>query len=143
VYNTLVTRQPEDFFLFSHSSATTDLLLYNNLFAGPGRGAMQWFGNGHIAGEGNFFAFGMDVPAALNNGIVGDGPGFVNPAADDFHLRPDSPCRNAGVSDARWRDEADRLVRGLPTHEPRRRQPGATERRVVGKPDIGAFESVR
>jgi Right handed beta helix region len=140
VHNTLVTRQPEDFFLFSHSSATTDLLLYNNLFAGPGRAPQQWNGKGRIEGAGNFFATGIPSLPGLTGSIVADTPGFVDASADDFRLRPDSPCRDAGTADPRSCDEAGALVRTLPTNQPRRREPGSTERRARGKPDIGAFE---
>lgn len=140
VHNTLVTRQPEDFCFFSHSSATTDLLLYNNVFAGPGRAPQQWNGKGRIEGAGNFFTSGMPAPPGLTGTIVADAPGFVDAAADDFRLRPDSPCRDAGIADPRSRDEAGMLVRSLPTHQPRRREPGSTQRRTREKPDVGAFE---
>jgi hypothetical protein len=142
IHNTIVTRRPEDQFLFCHPSATTDLWLYNNLFAGPGRTLFDWQGSGHIGGSGNFFPAGLSVPAGLAKSISGDDPGFVDPAAGDFRLRADSVCRDAGVSDPRARDEAGKTVHTLPTQEPRRRRTGATERHKVGKPDIGAFEYI-
>src|SRR5205823_5508318 len=95
VHNTFVTRQPEDFFLFSHPSATTDLLLFNNIFSGPARTLLQWNGSGHIEGAGNFFWAGLDAPAGLTQNVVGAAPGFVDSAAGDFRLRADSLCRDA------------------------------------------------
>jgi hypothetical protein len=143
IHNTLVTRQPEDQYFFSHPSATTDLLLFNNLFSGPGRTLFDWNGSGRIQGAGNFFRTGLAVPPGLSGTIVGDDPGFVDAKAGDFHLRPGSPCRDAGTGDPRSRDEAGHLVRTVATHEPRRRHLGATRRRSSGKPDIGAFEALR
>jgi hypothetical protein len=140
IHNTLVTREPEDLFFFSHPSATTELLLFNNLFSGPGRTLFQWNGSGRIQGAGNFFPSGLAVPAGITRSIAGAAPGFVDAQAGDFRLRADSPCRDAGVGDPRYRNEAGSLVRILPDHQPRRRLPGATERRAVGKPDVGAFE---
>lgn len=142
IHNTLVTRQPEDQHFFSHPSATTDLLLFNNLFSGPGRTLFDWNGSGRIQGAGNFFRTGLAVPPGLTGTIVSDDPGFVDANAGDFHLRAGSPCRDAGIGDPRSGDEAGHLVRTMATHEPRRRHPGATRRRSAGKPDIGAFEYV-
>jgi hypothetical protein len=85
---------------------------------------------------------GVALPAGLTASVAGEAPGFVDPEAGDFHLRANSLCRGAGVSDPRSRDATGSLVRTLPTHESRRRRPGATERRNVGKLDIGAFEYV-
>jgi hypothetical protein len=141
IHNTVVSRQPEDGFLFCHASATTDLLLFNNLFSGPGRTLFDWNGSGRIQGAGNFFQTGLTVPAGLAGSIVAADPGFVDSDAGSLYLRADSVCRDAGVSDPRARDEAGRLVRTVPTHQPRPRQIGATRRRATGKPDIGAFEA--
>jgi hypothetical protein len=140
IHNTLVTCQPADLFLFGHPSAATDLLVFNNIFSGPGRTLFDWNGSGRIQGAGNFLRTGLAAPAGLAGSIVGDAPGFVDPAAGDFRLRADSACRDAGVSDPRSRDEAGTLVHTVPTHQPRRRSPGAPERRAGGKLDIGAFE---
>ena len=35
----------------------------------------------------------------LDNTIQNVDPGFVDPAAGDYHLRPDSPCRDAGTKE--------------------------------------------
>jgi hypothetical protein len=140
INNTIVSSRPNDPFFFSHPSATTDLLLYNNILSGPGRTLLDWHGSGSTQGAGNFFAAGLVVPEGLTGSIIGADPGFVNPEAGDFHLRADSVCRHAGVSDPRSRDEAGTLVLTLPAHEPLRRQPGAEERAAGGRLDIGAFE---
>jgi hypothetical protein len=139
IHNTVVTRQPDDRFCFSHSSATTDLLLFNNIFSGPARALFDWNGSGRIEGAGNFLPAGLPVPSGLTASMVGDDPGFVDSEAGDFRLRASSRCRGAGVSDPRSRDEAGSLVITLPDHQPRRRQPGAERRRRAAKPDIGAF----
>src|SRR5262249_18884421 len=97
IHNTLVSRQPEDLFIFSHPSARTELLLFNNLFSGPGRTLFQWNGCGRIQGAGNFFPTGLAVPAGITRSIVADAPGFVDAKAGDFRLRANSPCRDAGV----------------------------------------------
>jgi hypothetical protein len=140
VHNTFVTRQPEDFFLYSHPSATTDLLLFNNIFSGPGRTLLQWNGSGRIEGGGNFFQRGLGPPAGLTQSVVADAPGFVDFEAGDLRLRASSVCRDAGVANPRYRDEAGSMARADASHQPRRRLAGATRRRIVGRPDIGAYE---
>lgn len=66
--------------------------------------------------------------------VTGDSPGVVAPASGDWHLRPDSPCRNA----------AQPLPREIPTvyrvTQEWAGQGQATERLDAGA-DIGAFGS--
>lgn len=140
INNTFVSTQPNDLFLFSHSSATTDLMLFNNVFCGAGRRLFDWNGSGRIEGANNFLPKGLEAPPGCVGSIVGDAPGCVNLEAGDFRLRADSPCKDAGVGSPRYRDREGRLVSIVPTHQPQRRRAGATPRIVAAQLDIGAFE---
>src|SRR5262249_40901404 len=55
IHNTLGTRPPEGQFFFNHPSATTELLLFNNIFSGPARTPFAWKSNRKLRGARKFF----------------------------------------------------------------------------------------
>jgi hypothetical protein len=72
--------------------------------------------------------------AEAGSQIAGELPGFVDDAGFDFHLRDDSPCRDA----------AGPLAAGLPAEHAViaefGQMPGGSPRAVDGAADVGAFE---
>ena len=140
VNNTLVSSFEDDLYLFTEASSTCDVVLINNVFAGPSRRFLEQNGQGAITGSNNWFPAGTVVPAGLTDTLFGEDPGFVDLAGHDFHLRADSPLVDAGLDTPRWVDESSQLAPAVPECEPTRESVGPSVRARSGRLDIGAFE---
>ncbi|MFQ6047811.1 MAG: hypothetical protein ACE5K7_00420 [Phycisphaerae bacterium] len=139
INNTIVATRSNNRYLYSHSSSTTNLVLYNNIFTGPSTILFSWNGSGSRTGSHNWFQTGMSVPGTITDSLFGTSPGFVDPGANDFHLLPDSVCRDAGTNSPQWlngsgmwevRVPEGQYVRHLQT----------MPRPADGALDIGAYE---
>jgi len=117
--NTFVTIFPRDLYLFTEQSSTCDVMLINNIFAGPGKTFLEKNGKGSVAGTHNWVAKLQEwqrmgpgatfdtgyvvsanpaVPETFKDTIFGENAGFADARAMDFHLVKGSPCIGAGVS---------------------------------------------
>jgi len=168
INNTFITIFPRDFYLFTEKSSTTDVFLYNNVFAGPGTRFLDRNGKGAITGSHNWIQAGIaDVPAGLERTIFGDDPGFADQASYEFRPAAGSPLIEAGLSReaiAPYIDEVadfhkaeldgvrpspiylnavEEIQSGAPAFEPLKKAVGAGRRPVSGTLDIGAFEYVK
>lgn len=64
--NTFVTFFPRDFYLFTENSSTGDVILLNNVFAGPGEVLVESHGAGEVSGSHNWVQSGLGgVPRAF------------------------------------------------------------------------------
>lgn len=168
INNTFITIFPRDFYLFSEQSSTTDVFLFNNVFAGPGERFLDKNGQGAVTGSHNWIQAGtVDVPEGMENTLSGDDPGFIDAATFDFRLTADSPLVDGGLTHADTapyvrqvtdfhKGEVDgvrpspiylQAVRdvesGAPTFEPRRKAAGYQARPAGGAVDLGAYEYVK
>jgi hypothetical protein len=90
------------------ASSTARLVLYNNIVYGSKTAfsASGW-DQFPTTGSRNWFPASAEQTVLTNapklaDSIFGEQPGFVDFAGGDFGLRPDSPCRDAGLADPRW-----------------------------------------
>jgi len=163
--NTFITVFPRDFYLFTFDSSTTDVILLNNVFAGPGENFLEKRGRGDITGAGNWIQAGISgVPETLAGTIRGESPGFVDYERRNFAPAADSPLVDAGVdaeeymkavelvleharsgSDAEpspvWLKALEDIEKDCPAFEPPGKAAGFKRRDVTGKVDIGAYEA--
>jgi hypothetical protein len=172
--NTFITTFPRDFYLFTEETSTCNVILINNVFAGPGTVFLEKNGKGTVTGRNNAIQKGISgIPDELmftrsSDDVVffltGDDPPFVDAKALDFRPKAGSPLVDAGVSpeeyeaavkivtqysrgkegaaaSREWLAALEKVERGTPSFSPLRKAPGASERKVVGKIDIGAYES--
>lgn len=138
INNTIIGLQPNDLYLFTEKSSTCDIVMINNVFAGPSTRFLERNGRGRITGTNNWFQRGMNAPDTVTNSIFGDDPGFVKAASFDFRPRPGSPLIGAALPNPTYLDAEGKPWPIRPAFEPSR---AATpvERPVVGPLDIGAF----
>lgn len=165
VNNTFVTNFPRDHFLFTFPSGDANVVLINNVFAGPAEVFAYHNGKGTISGTNNWMRKGVtSVPNGLENTVYGDDPGFKNPTALDFHPAANSPLINAGASrdqyfaaisvvlvnaasgtpavpSAPWLTALKDVQAKLPRFEPCPKDHGFDRRSEAGALDIGAFEA--
>jgi hypothetical protein len=165
--NTFITIFPRDFYLFTEQSSTADVVLLNNVFAGPGTVFLEKNGKGTITGSNNWIQKDITgIPDTLAATISGDNPGFVDQKAFDFHLKADSPLVGAALSrddymkyvkmvtdNSRavtetapspiWLQAIDEIESSIPSFEPIRKGHGFAKRADDGKLDIGAYEYVK
>ena len=75
--NTFVTFFPRDHFAFTFPSGDANLVLINNVFAGPAEVFAYHNGTGTITGTNNWIRKGTkDVPEGLTNTVYGDDAGL-------------------------------------------------------------------
>ncbi len=136
--NTIIGLQPNDLYLFTEKSSTCDIVMINNVFAGPSTRFLEHNGRGRITGNNNWFQRGMNVPDTVTNSIFGDDPSFVEAASFDFRPRPGSPLIGAALPNPTYLDAEGKPRPLRPAFEPSR---AATpiERPVSAPLDIGAF----
>ncbi|MBN1459410.1 MAG: hypothetical protein JXA57_07725, partial [Armatimonadetes bacterium] len=140
VNNTIIATNPDDLYFFTEWSSTTDIVLINNVFAGPSTRFLECHGQGSISGTNNWFQLGMEVPDTVANSIFGDDPGFVDVEGHDFRPAPGSPLIDAGLSNPTYLDIDGQQSPAIPTLEPSP-DPLITIRRPVANTlDIGALE---
>ena len=110
--NTFITIFPRDLYLFTEKTSTTNVILMNNVFAGPGETFLEKNGKGRITGAANWIDSRAEaVPGdTLVIGTAGEAsdvltvtkrgedPGFVDAKGMDFHLKTGSPLIGAGLS---------------------------------------------
>ena len=103
--NTLVAGDPRIVFISTANSAMRTLA-DGNIFVGSDRIAA--LGEGALSGRWNWAPPTATLPTGLLDGVAPHTPvpGFADLAGRDFHLRADSPCRAAWVSDDRFLNEA-------------------------------------
>ena len=164
VNNTFVSFFPRDYFLFSFETGTADIVLINNVFAGPAEKFAAHNGKGTVTGSNNWLRKGVtDVPAGLENTVYGEDPGFVNYKRLDLRLESTSALIDAGAPAEKCAEAIEMVLAhstsgtdakpsptylaaledikaGLPTREPIRKSQGSVERKSEGAADIGAFE---
>ncbi len=140
INNTIVSSLPDDLYLFTEKSSTCDVVLINNVFAGPSTRFLEHNGQGRITGTYNWFQRGMNVPEGVANSIFGDDPGFVDMAGHDFHPSRGSPLIDAGHPFPDYLNADQGLEQVLPQYEPSRDPHAAIKRIIEGTVDIGAFE---
>jgi len=139
INNTIISTQPDDIYLFTQEKSTGNVVLINNVFAGPSVQLLDRYGKGTITGSHNWFRNGMEVPEGVTDSIFGDDPGFRDMKAHDFRPAPGSPLIGAAAPAPQSRDETGAVELILPAYEPTR-TPVESVLRVTGeRPDIGAF----
>ncbi len=162
--NTFVTVFPRDFYLFTFESSTTDVVLINNVFTGPGEVFMEKNGQGAITGSNNWIQAGIGpLPEALTGTLSGNDPGLIDFDKRDLRPKAGSLLIDAGVSTDEYQRALDIVLKNAksgsdaapsaeylkalaeieaagPASEPVRGE-GTAVRKVSGTVDIGAFES--
>ena len=134
LYNTFIGNGGNAAFIHSSNEDGTTMTaeISNNIIFGTRRPFLNDNSNaGVVAGRNNWLRTNATV-GPLTGSIQTESPGFLNPAATDFRLAPDSACIAA----------ADPTVFGLPGREYFLNE--ATNRHWRIRPaarDVGAFES--
>ena len=165
--NTFVSFFPRDHFIFSVASSDANLVLINNVFAGPAEVFAYHNGKGTITGTNNWIRKGVtSVPAGLEDTRYGDDPGFSGRDAFDFRPIAGSPLVGAGTSaekyssslalvlsnaatgtpaapSAPWLAALGDVKAALPRFEPRTKDHGFERRNPEAPLDIGALEHAR
>ena len=137
--NTVVTTRSLTY-VFQVSKADCTAQVHNNIIYYPGGGTFPQIrtGTGEVIGTYNWISPGYNAGgASLTDTIspAGNIPGFVNYAAQDFHLAAGSSCIDAGA--LTWTGQAQTTA----IHQPVNPQ-GYEPRPVDGHIDIGAYEYV-
>ena len=103
VNNTFVTMLPRDYHVFTFETGTANLMLFNNVFAGPAEIFATHKGQGKITGSNNWLRKGVtDVPEGLENTIYGEDPGFEDAATMQYRPKAGSPLIDAGISSEKY-----------------------------------------
>ena len=165
--NTFITKFPRDFYLFTFRSSTTDVILMNNAFDGPGEWFLDHNGQGAITGTNDWISdTAENVPYAIKNVIRGEDAGFADPAGADFRLKAGSPLIDKGATGEEyvkaihivtdnsrtgtdvspspmWLKAIEEIEKPTPAYEPVRKDYGFQTRPADGAVDIGAYEFVK
>jgi hypothetical protein len=165
--NTFVTTFPRDFYLFTEKSSTGDVILINNVFAGPGKVLLEKNGAGDVTGSHNWIPRGLEgVPEGLANTLLGEEPGFVNAKGLDFRPAADSPLVDSGIARVEfeeyvklvtdnsrnafttepspiWLKAIQEIEDSIPSYSPVPKGHGFQKRTDDGKLDIGAYEALK
>lgn len=154
INNTLISSYSDDYYIFSHPTSTTDIVLINNVFAGPATVLFRHEGQGKISGSNNWFQKGLEVPDTITNSTIGEDPVFEDGLERYFRPAKGSALIDAGVTNPEfeildpgtpspeYQNALDDILKGLPTYEPGRKAPAMAKRPSDGKTDIGAYEYV-
>ena len=118
INNTIIGLQTNDLYLFTEKSSTCDIVMINNVFAGPSTRFLEHNGKGRITGTNNWFQRGMNVPDTVTNSIFGDDPGFVDAAGFDFRPRVGSPLMGAALPNPTYLDAEGKPHPIRPAYEP-------------------------
>lgn len=140
INNTIISTSPDDIYLFTQAASTCDVVLLNNVFAGPSTRLLDRHGKGKITGSNNWFQTGMEVPGDVTDSLFGDDPGFVDLAGHDFHPRAGSPLIDAALASPQYLDDQQQWRPVRPEHEPTRDAVASVPRQAAGGLDIGAFQ---
>ncbi|MHC4712938.1 MAG: right-handed parallel beta-helix repeat-containing protein [Planctomycetota bacterium] len=162
--NTFITMHPRDYYLLTQEVSTGDVILMNNVFAGPGQVFLRRDGRGAVTGSHNWIQAGAEgVIDALTDTLRGEDPGFADRADFDFRPKADSPLVNAGAprdkyaaalaialehaasgTDAKPSPIYLKALEGIrasaPANQPPGKAPGALVRPADDSTDIGAYE---
>ncbi len=141
INNTFISALSEDIYIHHVSGSAANLVLKNNIFAGPSNTLLDWnVPYSQLSGTNNVFKNAMNpVPTELVNNTYTDAPGFVNLAARDLHLLDTSPCVNVGQNSPTWLNASSVWVDGTPQYEPTKLL--ATDSRFADATlDAGAYE---
>ncbi len=141
INNTIVATAGNNRYVWSHSLATTDLVLYNNVFYGSSLNVFDLYGSGTQTGSHNWFKPGMSVPAGITDSLFGDDPGFVNRFTPEYHLRATAGARDVGTNTPQWLNRYDVWETRLPQWQ-YLKHAWATPRPSDGQLDMGAYECV-
>ena len=141
--NTVVSTRTDRTTLFRLSSTGESADVRDNIFftSGPGGdteltaqdGDIAWGWNWIKPGFADSFAGATGTITDLGGRVEGDDPGFVDLAAQDFHLIETAAARDAGGP----------LLDGLVISEQYVVHQGSTPRQSDGPVDLGAFEYCR
>ncbi len=142
INNTIISTQPNDIYLFTQEKSTCNVVLINNVFAGPSTHFLDRYGKGTVTGSHNWFQKGMEVPEGVTDSVFGGDPGFANAAGGDFHPRAGSPLIGAGLSSPQYLDDQQQSRPVRPEFEPTRAAFTSVPRNE-GALDIGAFQHAR
>jgi hypothetical protein len=141
VNNTIISTTPADIYLFTQEKSTCNVVLVNNVFAGPSIHFLDRHGKGAITGSNNWFQTGMEIPDTLTGSIFGDDPGFADAPGGAFRPKAGSPLVGAGTMAPASRDETGAVQVILPSYEPSRDACVSVPRACGEAPDIGALQS--
>jgi hypothetical protein len=153
VNNTIIAGSGAVFRLFDILESVE---MHNNIFYRNGggvnlyraaEGEMEWAtGEAVFGGSNNWVVNGSSrIPDEWEGTLTGADPGFVNASQDNFRLKADSPCRDAGT-ETLDSPEGFPFTNPLPAaqyHPPLGTSPAvdmAQERSIDETVDIGAFE---
>jgi hypothetical protein len=143
INNTVISTMPSDLYLFTQEKATCNVVLINNVFAGPSVNFLENNGKGTITGTHNWFQKGMNVPETVKDSIFGDDPGFVDMKGHDFHPAAGSPLTAAGLAGTEYLNEEGKLEKVLPEAEPTKNAAETVKRDAASVVDIGAFQAAK
>ena len=143
INNTVISTMPSDLYLFTQEKATCNIVLINNVFAGPSVNFLENNGKGTITGTHNWFQKGMKVPETVKDSIFGDDPGFVNMKGHDFRPAVGSALVGAGLAGPEYLSEEQKLEKVFPEAEPTKNWAQTVKRDGAGVVDIGAFGAAK
>jgi hypothetical protein len=120
------------------SAASAKCVATNNIFYGSD--SVVGAAGGGVTGNSNWASTTAIVPAALTNTKRSSAPGFVNAAAQDYHLTATATCRNAGVNSPAYFNGSGISMSGVPQFE-YLKHTQLVARGSDGALDIGAYEN--
>jgi hypothetical protein len=140
INNTFISATSSDIYLIHNTGSSANVVLKNNIFAGPSDNLLSWnVPYSQLSGNNNAVKPGMTVPAELTGSIVTSDPGFVNLSTRDLHLVSGSACRDVGQNNPTYLNSSGQWVDGTPTYEPTKLM-SVTSRFADATLDCGAYE---
>jgi hypothetical protein len=137
-HNTLVAGSPRIVFV-QLDDPKARAVISSNIFVGSRQIFRAAKNAVSIAGSNNWVHADASVPAEFAGTISGPDPGFVEAARRDFRLKPDSPCVDRGLAALEYVDGegANHTLIVDQCYRPHLR---LTPRKMIGLPDLGAYE---